>query len=261
LLDWLAVELRDSGWDVKHIVRLLVTSSTYGQTSGVSPRVLAKDPENRYFSRQGRWRLEAEFVRDAALSISGLLADDVIGGRSVKPYQPGGYWQHLNFPKRAWQADTGESLYRRSLYTFWCRTFLHPSMLAFDAPSREECTAERARSNIPQQALVLLNDPIFLEASRVMAERIVRSGEQPTRRITWAMRTAMSRDPTPGELVLLRSLYQSQRKRYADFPDDARRLVGVGAAPVPADQDPIELAAWTQVARAIINAYETTSRW
>ncbi len=169
LLDWLAVEFRDSGWDVKHLVRLMVTSSTYGQSSVATPEKRAKDPLNRLYGRQGRWRLEAEFVRDTALSISGLLVSDVVGGKSVKPYQPAGYWQHLNFPQREWQADSGPNLYRRGLYTFWCRTFPHPSMLAFDATSREECTAERSRSNIPQQALVLLNDPIFVEASHVFA--------------------------------------------------------------------------------------------
>jgi hypothetical protein len=256
----LSVEFRDSGWDVKHIVRLLVTSSTYAQSSKATPQSLTTDPENQFYSRQGRWRVEAEFVRDTALSISGLLADDVIGGRSVKPYQPAGYWRHLNFPKRTWTADGGERLYRRSLYTFWCRTFLHPSMLAFDAPSREECTAERSRSNIPQQALVLLNDPIFLEASRVLAESIVRSSADTSARITWAMRASMSRDPSPGELELLESLYEDQRRRYAKSPQDARSLIGVGAAPVPSDLDAVELAAWTQVSRAIINAYETTSR-
>jgi hypothetical protein len=133
-------------------------------------------------------------------------------------------------------------------------------MLAFDAPSREECTAERSRSNIPQQALVLLNDPIFLEASRVFAERIVRSSADASDRIIWAVQASMSRDPSPDELELLGSLYEDQRLRYAESPDDARSLIGVGAAPLPSDLDPIELAAWTQVARAIINAYETTSR-
>jgi hypothetical protein len=205
--------------------------------------------------------VEAEFVRDTALEISGLLVDEKIGGRSVKPYQPAGYWQHLNFPTREWQSDRGESLYRRSLYTFWCRTFAHPSLLAFDAPSREECTAERSRSNIPQQALVLLNDPIFLEASRVFAERIVSSGNKVADRITWAMRTAMSRDPLPAELQLLQSLYQDQLKRYSSSPEDARALTSVGASPATPNSDPAELAAWTQVARAILNAYETTSRF
>ena len=134
-----------------------------------------KDPYNLLVARQGRFRLDAEMVRDDALAVSGLLVP-TIGGRSVKPYQPRGYWAHLNFPVREYESDHGADLYRRGLYTYWCRTFLHPSLLAFDAPSREECTAERTRSNTPTQALVLLNDPIYVEAARVFAEQIVRQG-------------------------------------------------------------------------------------
>ncbi len=189
------------------------------------------------------------------------MVNEKIGGASVKPYQPAGYWQHLNFPKRQWQADQGENLYRRSLYTFWCRTFLHPSMLAFDAPSREECTAERSRSNIPQQALVLLNDPIFVEASRVFAERIVNSAETVSDRITWATREALSRDPLPAESSLLQALYEDQLQRFSNSSDDADELIRVGSAPLRSDLPAAELAAWTQVARAIINAYETTARF
>jgi hypothetical protein len=261
LLDWLAVEFRDSGWDIKHMVRLMVTSSTYQQTSVASAEKLAKDPLNRLYGRQGRWRLEAEFVRDTALSISGLLANDLMGGPSVKPYQPTGYWQHLNFPQRTWEADRGINLYRRGLYTFWCRTFLHPSMLAFDAPSREECTAERSRSNIPQQALVLMNDPIFVEASRVFAARIIDSAADNDERIRWAFRKAMSRDPQEAEIELLQTLYEQQSQRYRESPEDAQALLQVGQAEHDAEEDPAELAAWTQVARAILNAYETTSRF
>ena len=185
----------------------------------------------------------------------------MIGGQSVKPYQPAGYWQHLNFPQREWQADSGQNLYRRGLYTFWCRTFSHPSMLAFDAPSREECTAERSRSNIPQQALVLLNDPIFVEASSAFAKRILESGDGIDDRLAWAMRTAMSRDARPEELAVLRGLYETQFERYVDAPDDARALLQVGASDQSGDPNPAELAAWTQVARTILNAYETTSRF
>src|SRR5262249_26520561 len=161
LLDWLAVEFMDSGWNVKHIVKLIVESRTYRQTSKCSSELKERDPANRLVARQGRFRLDAEFVRDNALAMSGLLCRH-IGGPSVKPYQPAGYWAALNFPPREWQNDTGEKLYRRGLYTHWQRTFLHPSLLAFDASTREECTAARARSNIPQQALVLLNDPTYV---------------------------------------------------------------------------------------------------
>ncbi len=261
LLDWLAVEFRESGWDVKQMVRLMVTSETYRQTSVVSPELLATDPTNRWFARQGRWRLEAEFVRDAALQLAGLLDDSRIGGKSVKPYQPAGYWQHLNFPPREWENSKGEDLYRRSLYTFWCRTFLHPSMLAFDAPSREECTAQRSRSNIPQQALVLLNDPVFVEAARVFAMRIASSDGSPRDRAAWALRQATSRAATEEEIAMLTELYEHQLARYQENPDDAKALLSVGAAPTPENLDPAEVAAWTQVARAILGAYETTSRF
>ena len=260
LLDWLAVELRESGWDVKHVIRLIVTSSAYAQSSVAPETLRAKDPDNRLLARQGRWRLEAEFVRDSLLAVSGLLTDRV-GGRSVKPYQPAGYWQHLNFPRRQWQADSGEGLYRRSLYTFWCRTFLHPAMLAFDATSREECTAERSKSNIPQQALVLLNDPEFLEASRVFAERISQVSGSTDDRIRWAFRQAVSRAPLEAEASLLGQLYEHQLNRFRDSAADAEALLDVGAAPNRKDADPAELAAWTQVARAIFNLYETTSRF
>ncbi len=260
LLDWLSVEFRDSGWDVKHMVKLLVTSRAYQQSSVTTPELRLKDPDNRWYARQGRWRIEAEFIRDTALQLAGLLVTEKVGGRSVKPYQPAGYWQHLNFPVRKWQAGSGDELYRRGLYTFWCRTFLHPSMLAFDATSREECTAQRARSNIPQQALVLLNDPMFVEAARVFAERIMAAAETPDEKIRWAFREAVSRYPTQQEHALLAKLFQSQRERYQPASEDAQALLGVGQAPKPETVDIAELAAWTQVARGIINAYETTSR-
>src|SRR5207237_8814166 len=165
LLDWLAVEFRESGWDVKKVIKLIVTSDTYRQSSLPTEKLLHADPYNLLLARQGRFRLDAEMVRDNALAISGLLSRKV-GGPSVKPYQPAGYWAMMNFPKREWQNDKGDDLYRRGLYTYWCRTFPHPSLVAFDAPSREECTVERPRSNTPLQALVLLNDPIYVEAAR-----------------------------------------------------------------------------------------------
>ena len=153
----------------------MLMSRAYRQSSVPSKEALAKDPTNDLFSRQNRFRLDAELVRDNALAVSGLLVTK-IGGPSVKPYQPAGYWQYLNFPKREWENDKGESQYRRGLYTYWQRTFLHPSLAAFDAPSREECTVERPRSNTPQQALVLLNDPTYVEAARALAGRILDRG-------------------------------------------------------------------------------------
>ncbi|MFC1757718.1 PSD1 and planctomycete cytochrome C domain-containing protein, partial [Planctomycetota bacterium] len=175
LLDHLATKFVDQNWNVKAMVKMMVMSSTYRQTSDGSHELKAKDPYNKLYARQVRTRLDAEVVRDNALAISGLLARK-IGGESVKPYQPAGYWRHMNFPARRWTHDKNENLYRRGLYTWWQRMFLHPSMLAFDAPSREECTVERPRSNTPQQALVLLNDPTYVEAARVFAERIGNEG-------------------------------------------------------------------------------------
>ncbi len=260
LLDWLAVEFQESGWDVQHLIRLMVTSETYRRSSIPTPSIRQADPQNRWYARQNRWRIEAEFVRDTALQISGLLVDD-LGGRAVKPYQPAGYWQHLNFPKRKWEAGSGDDLYRRGLYTFWCRTFLHPAMLAFDAPSREECTAERPRSNIPQQALTLLNDPSFVEASRVFAQRIAQQPGDLRSRLIWAWTTATGRPPVDREIEVLTALHHDQLSAYQNRPDDARALIDVGEWPAPADADPVELAAWTQVGRAILNAYETTARF
>ncbi|WP_425397227.1 PSD1 and planctomycete cytochrome C domain-containing protein [Aeoliella sp.] len=260
LLDWLAVEFRDSGWDIKRLVRQMVTSDTYRRSSAADAELVAADPTNRWFARQNRWRLDAEFVRDTALSISGLLDDSRIGGLSVKPYQPEGYWQHLNFPTRRWIQSNGDDLYRRSLYTFWCRTFLHPSLQAFDAPSREECTARRAKSNIPQQALVLLNDPIYVEAAKVFA---VNTSEQPgskSEKIAWAVQQATSRAALDEEVALLAELFDEQLKVFQAHPDRAKQLLAVGAAPSPETIDPAELAAWTQVTRALMAMYETTSR-
>ncbi len=247
-------------WDVKHIVRLVVLSNAYRQSSDASPEAVAKDPLNRLCARQPPIRLDAEFVRDVALKVSGLLSSTV-GGPSVKPYEPKGYLAPLNFPRREWAADTGEKLYRRGLYTFWQRTFLHPSLLAFDAPTREEGTCTRAVSNTPMQALVLLNDPIYVEASRVFAERILREGgSRFDRRLDFAYEAALSRAPESQETTILRDLYRSQRARYAADPAAARQLILTGEKAVPKDLDPVELAAWTSVARAILNLHETITR-
>jgi len=180
----------------------------------------------------------------------------------VKPYQPRGYWAHLNFPVREYEPDHGEDLYRRGLYTYWCRTFLHPSLAAFDAPTREECTAERNRSNTPLQALVLLNDPIYVEAARVFAERMVREGgATPEERTGWAMRRALSRPATADELRVLGDLYARHRQHFAAHVDEAQKLLAIGEHPVPPDIDRAELAAWTSVARTILNLHETITRY
>jgi cytochrome c553 len=260
LLDWLATEFMASGWNVKHVVKLIVMSGTYRQSSQPTAEQKERDPYNRLLARQARFRLDAEFVRDSALSISELLSPHV-GGPSVKPYQPAGYWAALNFPTREWQNDTGEKLYRRSLYTHWQRTFLHPSLLAFDAPSREECCVERPRSNIPQQALVLLNDPIYVEAARGFAERILKEGgKDDAGRLKWACLVGLSREPKAEEAKVLGELLAKHRKEFAADKEGAQKLLGIGAHPTGNQTDAAELAAWMSVARVILNLHEAVTR-
>ena len=260
LLDWLACEFMDSKWDVKHMVRTIVTSETYRQSSAASKQSLAADPGNRELARQSAYRADAELVRDAALATSGLLVRTV-GGPSAKPYQPEGYWENLNFPQRTYRTDPGEGQYRRGLYTWWQRSFLHPSMLAFDAPSREECCAERTRSNIPQQALVLLNDPSYVEAARALAARIVKERPgSPEERIAWAWRQVLQRLPRSEELEALLPLYREHLAAYRADPAAADALLATGFAPLPEGIDKAELAAWTHVARVLLNLHETITR-
>lgn len=260
LLDWLACEFIDSGWDTKHMVRTIVNSAAYKQVSTATPALLAADPYNREYARQSTYRVDAELVRDAALSFSGLLSKK-IGGPSVKPYQPDGYWENLNFPVRQYVADKNESQYRRGLYTWWQRSFLHPSMLAFDAPSREECAAERNRSNIPQQALVLLNDPTYVEAARVFAARILsEGGDTADKRIAWAWQQVLQRDPTAEETAIMRPLLEKHLAAYRKDPAAAAALLKTGLAPTPTNLDAADLAAWTHVARVLLNLHETITR-
>ena len=260
LLDHLSTQFRDQGWDVKQLIRTLVTSDAYRQSSIPSEKLAKVDPLNRLYARQSRFRLDAEFVRDSALSISGLLIND-IGGKSVKPYQPEGYWRHLNFPARKWQAGQGNDLYRRGLYTFHCRSFTHPAMLAFDAPSREECSAERPRSNIPQQALVLLNDPVFVEAARVFAEKILKSSQLSDEdKISFAFHHALTRKPSKEETKVIRELLENQRERYKKDQKAAMDLLKTGMKAYDTSIETSELAAWTSVSRTLLNMYETTAR-
>jgi mono/diheme cytochrome c family protein len=263
LLDWLAVEFRASGWNVKRLVALIVTSATYRQSAAAAaPLVEERDPANRLLARQNRLRLDAEFVRDNALAVSGLLVPR-IGGPSVKPYQPEGYYAPLNFPRREYVPDVGADLHRRGLYTHWQRTFLHPSLLAFDAPAREECTAARSASNTPLQALVLLNDPTYVEAARAFAAALLREGDPATpfaARLARAYARALARPPTSDEIRVLAALHSRQLARYTRDPAAARQLVSVGDSPVPADLPLPEFAAWTAVTRAILNLHETITR-
>lgn len=261
LLDYLAVDFMESGWDIKHTIKQMVMSAAYRQSSMTTPALKEADPYNRLVARQSRMRLDAELVRDNALKISGLLCE-TIGGRSVMPYQPEGYYRELNFPTRKYHEDTGDNLYRRGVYTHWQRTFLHPSLLAFDAPTREECTAERPVSNSPQQALTLLNDPIFVEASRAFAERIIKQGgESPADRIAFAYREALSRMPTPDEAELIAHLHEAQLDAFKADPNAAQAYIHVGASEPDEALDPIELAAWTTVGRAMFNLHETIYRY
>ena len=259
LLDWLAVEFMDSKWDLKHMVRLIVTSDAYKRSSVATPAQVAADPYNRELARQSPYRLDAELVRDNALAIAGLLVPK-IGGPSVKPYQPDRYWENLNFPVRDYAADKDESQYRRGLYVWWQRSFLHPSMLAFDAPSREESCTDRTRSNIPQQALVMLNDPTYVEASRAFAARVLAENGDDEARLTWAWRRALQRRPDAQELGTLRKVLTERRAAYRADPAAAKELLKVGLTPPPAQADPAELAAWTHVTRVILNLHETLTR-
>jgi hypothetical protein len=259
LLDWLAAEFQTK-WDIKQIVKLMVTSSTYRQSSVETPAMRERDPMNKLFARQSRYRLDAEFVRDTALSISGLL-NPAIGGPSVKPFQPSGYWAALNFPEREWQKDTGEKVYRRGMYTHWQRSFPHPAMVAFDAPTREECTCERPKSNIPQQALVLLNDPEFVEAARAFAQKTTFSGgKTDNARLNWAFESASGRKPKADEISVLTELLDKHRRQFTAKPDDAKKLLAVGDMSVSKEMAPAELAAWMSVCRVILNLHETITR-
>ncbi len=259
LLDRLAVQFHDGGWDVKKIIKQIVMSRAYRQSSIASIDLVSKDPNNRLYARQSRFRLPAEFVRDTALAVSGLL-DPSIGGPSVKPYQPAGYYRHLNFPKRSYHHDTDSRQWRRGVYVHWQRQFLHPMLKAFDAPSREECTAQRPQSNTPLAALTLLNDPTFVEASRVFAERILKEGgKTDDSRLDFAYRRAVSRKPDSYERKLLFDLLEKSRSRYQKEPQAAKELLSTGLAPMP-ESNVVEVAAWTSVARALLNMNETITR-
>lgn len=262
LIDWLAAEFRDSGWDVKHIVRLMVMSATYQQDSKIRPELHDLDPNNRLLARQNPRRLDAEFVRDNALAIAGLL-DPEIGGPSVYPYQPAGYYANLQFPSRDYYASPGGDQYRRGLYTHWQRTFMHPMLANFDAPARDECTVDRPVSDTPQQALTLLNDPSFVEAARVFAEKIMTApgAGDDAARINLAMETALLRPARSVEEESLLNFLAVQRSYYTTNSADAEKLLHVGQRPPSATLNPSEEAAWTTVARVVLNLHETITRY
>jgi hypothetical protein len=260
LLDWLAAEFRDRKWDMRQMIRLMVTSATYRQSSSLRPELREIDPANRLLASQNPRRLEAEFVRDNALFIAGVLNLRDVGGPSVKPYQPPGYYAALQFPDRDYIASDDDEQWRRGVYMHWQRTFLHPMLANFDAPARDECAAQRPASNTPQQALTLLNDPTFVEAARLFAARVVAAGKTDTIRLQQAFRFALARDPSKKELTSLQQFLATQREHYRANVADAGKLIDVGNAPVPAG-DPAELAAWTSVARVILNSQEVITRY
>ena len=252
LLDWLAIQFSETKWDFKKIVRLIVTSATYQQSSSLRPDLKDLDPLNRLLASQNPRRLDAEFVRDNALAVSGLLNPD-FGGPSIKPYQPAGYYANLQFPDRNYIADTDEGQYRRGVYMHWQRTFLHPMLANFDAPMRDECIAARGVSNTPQQALTLLNDPSFTEAARVFSET-TKPGD-----IQSLFQRALARPAKQAEAESLGKFYQSQLDYFKAHPEDATKLQKVGLKPAAAFTP--EAAAWTATCRVVLNLHETMTRY
>jgi hypothetical protein len=264
LLDWLATEFMRTGWDQKAMLRLIVSSAAYRQSSRETPALREIDPENRLLARAPRYRLPAEFVRDQALSVSGMLVPK-IGGPSVKPYQTPGLWEELafggGFSQQKYVQDHGESLYRRGIYTFWKRTCPPTTLQTFDAPEREFCIVRRSVTDTPLQALALMNDPTFVEAARKMAERLIIEGSlAPRDRLNMAFRLTMARIPTDAEARVLLSILTDQMAKYRRDPESAKRLLAVGESARNEKLDVPELAAWSAVCSTILNLDETITR-
>ncbi len=263
LLDWLATEFIRNGWDVKAMLKLMVMSNTYQQSSQVSSDLQQRDPTNELLARGPRFRFDAEVIRDTALATSGLLIEKV-GGKSVRTYQPDGVWEAVAFQgsnTSIFKQDQGENLYRRSMYTFWKRTSPPPSMTTFDAPSRENCTVRRPRTNTPLQALALMNDKQYVEASRAMAQRLMlEGGATPEERLSYAYRITTSRRPTADELAVLVPLYQAQLAAYQADKDGALKLVSYGDSKRNETLEVSELAAWTMMANLVLNLDEAVTK-
>jgi len=259
LLDWLAVEFIESGWDMKHIHRLIITSAAFKQSSAISPQALEIDPENRFLSHGPRYRLDAEVLRDSALFISGLLVEKM-GGKGVKPYQPSGLWKAVAYPSSTtanYKRDNGDALYRRSIYTFVKRTSPPPSMSTFDAPNREACTVKRERTNTPLQALAMMNDIQYVEAARCFAERVVEQSLPETeQRLNYAMQLATGRTLAEDELKLLGNLYTKHMATFKKNQEAAKGLIQTGEAPRISDATPEELASLTMICNLILNLDE-----
>jgi hypothetical protein len=263
LLDWLAVTFVESGWDTRALLKRIVLSATYRQDSRVTPELLARDPENRLLARGPRFRLDAEMLRDNVLFVSGLL-DPTLGGKGVRPYQPPNIWEPVGFGgsnTREYKQDTGNALYRRSLYTFLKRTAPPPFLATFDAPNREQSCSRRERSNTPLQALQLLNDVQHFEAARELAARMLRhGGSTPEERIAWGWRAVTARRPGAEEVAIVRETLAEHQARYAADPEAARAAVSYGERPPDASLPPEELAAYTLVANLLFNLDETVTK-
>ncbi len=260
LLDWLATELIQQGWDQRRILKLIVMSATYRQSSNVSATQLQRDPRNELLGRSPRYRLQAETVRDTALFVSGLLKER-IGGPSVKPYQPDGLWEDVSVERRdKYVADSGEGLYRRSMYTFWKRTCPPPGMATFDAPDRETCVVRRARTNTPMQALLLLNDPTYVEAARKLAERISLPSTSTQDRLNLAFRIVLTRLPSDTERMTLQRILDEAQTHFAANPTAADELLGVGQSGRDLTLIAVDLAAWTTAMSVLLNLDESISK-
>lgn len=263
LLDWLAVKLRDEGWDIKSTLKYIVLSATYRQSAKVDANIMERDPENRLYARAPRLRLTAEQIRDHALAISGLLVPTV-GGPSVKPYQPEGLWEETTGggggSTAKYVRDKGPKIYRRSMYTFWKRTVPPPNMMTFDAASHDFCSVKRETTSTPLQALVMLNDPQIVEAARVMAFRAVEKLTSTEERISVMFRLATSRVPDPVELKELTSYFQEEYQRFKENPSEAKSFLQVGEFPQKEVLDDPEMAAYAIVANAIMNLDETITK-
>jgi hypothetical protein len=262
LLDWLAVEFRQQGWDVQQFFKLLVSSSAYRQSAVVDEEKLEKDPDNRLLSRGPRFRMDAEMVRDYALAASGLLVPK-LGGPSVRPYQPPGVWEAVAMPESntgRYRQDRGENLYRRSLYTFWKRAAPPASMEVLNAPNRETCTVRRDRTNTPIAALVTLNDVQFVEAARVLAEKAIQSGGGDDSRIEFVARRLLARPFSAEELPIVKKSLADLRVVYRDRPDEAKKLIAFGESKADADLDAGELAAWTMLINELMNLDEVLNK-
>jgi hypothetical protein len=263
LLDWLATEFIRTGWDVRAMVRLFVTSATYRQDSHVSPKLLESDPENRLLGRGPRYRLDAEELRDYALDVGGLI-NLKIGGRGVRPYQPAGIWEAVGYTTSntaKYTQDHGDALYRRSLYLFWKRTAPPPTMITFDAPSREKCWARRERTDTPLQALTAMNDPQYFEAARHLGYRMLREGGSgDAERLRYGFQLVTARKPNEKEQAVLAETLTAERSRYYADPEAAKKAITVGESPVPNDVPAPDLAAYAMMANLLLNLDEAVTK-